>query len=1053
MSRQSRQDPRRGSHSGESAEERQGKVESPQEFFVDEVVGAKEWKRSKVGYLLGFGAVRQAVSSTRNVGAESVGRLRTIGAAAFAKDGSGVAVDESVTDPHARFMIAMEANGKTPDDIARSIAVTYKQFWFFATLMVLAFVLGIGSLAFGLLPAMFWLPIDLAFRLAPLPILAALALRAGYTNWMFRKMRLESVVAYFGSGQILPEQSKSGSGGGRKAVVVKRTGGAAAQRGRGGSSRTMSLGTCLVLAGCFALAAGTALFPSLAMAQEATNPAARLFDTDQNDMFMSLLSYIIPDVGPVKSGLHGETPQHVATKTAFMAFSGTLMFIAGIVSGWQIISGIVAAAKEGTVLGKQYHEVWAPMRVVLGYGMLAPVAGGLCAAQIIVLYMIVWGGNLANMVWTPYIEVMTFAPQQTSEAEAAGEDRFLSAITSSNMGIGNATIRSLMQKELCHATLAIYYERGQQPEGPDFIRNPQWSEEREIRNSGWNLVRYGSGVFETVQTYDYGTLCGTIDVRIQKAGQITGSGYAERLAAEAMARKQKAAIDAILASDIKQHAREIAESYQPGAARGKAFAEGGFARPDMLMQARRTYTSFMLDEASERYRSDRSSSYRGGQDELTHFRETTIKNGWASAGVFYLTLGRLQNAVYALAQDGSTFSQFNDIGGTFRSNDLQQALIGSAENPGVLIQFDQWWLSNITNIAPDISAESVATADASGSYGAVANAIFLPLITWWEPHCEVRDVNGDCISGSDAPHPLNPMQHVTDSGHNMMMGGTIAYIGLASAMGASSGAAESSLVEQATPFLNRAIAATGKAVAAGFSAGLGLFQMGALVVIAAGAVHAYVLPMIPYIMTVFFVGAMLLLVVEALIAAPLWAFFHIRMDGQDFVDNVQRPGYMIAFNLLLRPALMIFGLVLSFLVFGAMYWFVNQTFMPVARGLSASNGMGPIGVIIMIAILTYIHFQLAIRAFSMILSIPDRVTRWFGQGGENLGEDRDTDKAQGFIVANTSSRVEGMAKAGGMRSMVGGVAGGAAGAGAGKAIAKAVGGAQGAGGSGSTPKS
>src|SRR5690606_5049182 len=104
----------------------------------------------------------------------------------------------------------------------------------------------------------------------------------------------------------------------------------------------------------------------------------------------------------------------------------------------------------------------------------------------------------------------------------------------------------------------------------------------------------------------------------------------------------------------------------------------------------------------------------------------------------------------------------------------------------------------------------------------------------------------------------------------------------------------------------------------------------AMAVIAAGAVHAYILPMIPYVMMFFFVASMLLLVVEALVAAPLWAFFHVRMDGDDFVSDVQRPGYMIAFNLILRAPLAIFGLILSLLTFGAMQWFASVTFWPAA---------------------------------------------------------------------------------------------------------------------------
>src|SRR5690625_4693759 len=116
------------------------------------------------------------------------------------------------------------------------------------------------------------------------------------------------------------------------------------------------------------------------------------------------------------------------------------------------------------------------------------------------------------------------------------------------------------------------------------------------------------------------------------------------------------------------------------------------------------------------------------------------------------------------------------------------------------------------------------------------------------------------------------------------------------------------------------------------------------------------------------------------------------MDGQDFVDQVQRPGYMIAFNLVLRPALAVLGLVLSYSLFGAMIWFLGHTFYPAAVTATAGAGYGLFGLATMIVILTYMHWQLAIRSFSLITAVPDRVTRWFGYGGENLGEEGEAQK-------------------------------------------------------------
>jgi hypothetical protein len=160
------------------------------------------------------------------------------------------------------------------------------------------------------------------------------------------------------------------------------------------------------------------------------------------------------------------------------------------------------------------------------------------------------------------------------------------------------------------------------------------------------------------------------------------------------------------------------------------------------------------------------------------------------------------------------------------------------------------------------------------------------------------------------------------------------------------------------------------------------------------------------------------LVVEGLAAAPLWAFFHIRMDGQEFVDQVQKPGYMIAFNLILRPVLMIFGIILSYVVFGALLWFVNTTFIPASNALSQSSSIGFIGMFVMIVLMSYIDFQIAVRSFQLITHIPERVTRWFGQNGDNLGDEHDSQQATRVFVGGMEHRVSTMATGVGNANMM-----------------------------------
>ena len=178
---------------------------------------------------------------------------------------------------------------------------------------------------------------------------------------------------------------------------------------------------------------------------------------------------------------------------------------------------------------------------------------------------------------------------------------------------------------------------------------------------------------------------------------------------------------------------------------------------------------------------------------------------------------------------------------------------------------------------------------------------------------------------------------------------------------------------------------------------INLFTFGAQVVFVAifavGILHAYILPLVPYFYATFAVIGMLILIAEAMVAAPLWMFRHINMEGDDFVRSDLARGYMICMNLLMRPALIIFALVLSYAIFSAGVFLISETIFTAFFGV-VGQGYGVIGSIIFAVTLGYIHWQMALQAFSLITSLPDRVNRWVNEQGEQLGEDQKRHRKQ-----------------------------------------------------------
>ena len=971
----------------------QGPAEAAARFAKEEILGARQWRRSRLGSLTGLSTLADGGRATKAQGAEAVGRVKGLFGLAFRKDTSGKAVPESVTDPRERFLMSMQRNGKTAQDIARSVSTTYLQFWLYLSLVAatLVFALltfpwnepGRGALATAG---------SVLFRLIPMPLLLALLLRAGWTNWAFRRFRLDSPAEYLGAGAaMLP----------RKALEGRKPSASRSVAARIGLIVALGLGSLVAMHAMQTPALADTLSDGQAYANKV------FVDPPQNDVFIRLLSYVIPNAGPVPANSlapAGGGPYDLI-RTGLSSFAATLLFIGMMMSGWQIITGIVASAKEGTAIGRNYHEVWAPVRTVIGYGMLVPVANGLCGAQILCLYLIAWGGNLANIIWGPYVEKAVVTTTTTNAGTLASQ-----AVDTVGSSISDSLIQSIFEKELCRSTLTTMKLRkvwanavtdfvginGNGAAAPD--TSPSF-----VNTSG--TLNYFSK--NEVWAADYGKICGTLEISVPKAANTATTSRTEAGTnglpttvnldtsyednrAHMLGLSRKDAVDGMRAA-IAPIAEQAARTYQVGTSSGKSFSEIGALTPDQVADAKKNYLKSLKSLITMNADWNQSPGAQGIMDAM---RQQAQADGWAKAGTYYLTITRMQSNLYSSLFGGVKSSPLSFESSAAVSKTLAEYLFGRDTSSGVIPQFRSWWRQNIGAISGDASANltkagSNSVFDSISDFSLWTGSIFMHL-----------DVN-----------PLNPMGAMIEYGDFLMRTGFGIYLSIMAINQGSSLlglAAGSTVLSGGAAAPSLAIGAISTISSAAFQAIATPLTLVAGAIIMAGALHSYVIPMMPYILVLFFVCGMLMLTVESLVAAPLWAFFHIRLDGQEFIDQVQKPGYMIAFNLLLRPVLMIFGLILSTLVFGAMSWFINETFMPVANGLASSTTVGPIGAAVLVVMLAVINLNIASKSFHLITEIPDRVSRWFGQGGEQLGEQRDSGDLKTAVLGAVTSRGESM---------------------------------------------
>jgi conjugal transfer/type IV secretion protein DotA/TraY len=590
------------------------------------------------------------------------------------------------------------------------------------------------------------------------------------------------------------------------------------------------------------------------------------------------------------------------------------------------------------------------------------------------------------------------------------------AIDTVGSTIADGLMQSIIEKELCRATVSTMKIRGM-----IWDDNAAPATSPTFKEPSYTAAAVGYFSKNEVYTADYGKICGSLEISVPKAANIAPSyrteygidGKERTVAVDSSVEDNRAhqigiaRLNAVkgLQQALAPIAAKAAATYQVGTQEGKSFSDVGALTYSEITQAKQDYLKGL--GTSIQMNLDMNNSANSGSI-MQKMKDDAIASGWAKSGTYYLTISRIQSNLYSSLFGGVKASPLTMEATAGVSKSLGEYLFGINGSPGVIPQYRVWWGQNIGQISGDASANlakagSNSVFDSISDFSLWTGSIFMHL-----------DVN-----------PLNPMGAMIEYGDFLMRTGFGIYIGIQAIENGSAllGSAGLAMGTGGSGVAAMALTAVATVSSAAFKALATPLTIVAGAIIMAGAVHSYVIPLMPYILTLFFISGMLILTVESLVAAPLWAFFHIRLDGQEFIDQVQKPGYMIAFNLLLRPVLMIFGLILSMLTFGAMAWFVNETFMPVANGLAASTTIGPIGAAVLVVMLGVINLNLANKSFHLITDIPDRVTRWFGQGGERLNEENDSTQLKGAVLGAVTGRGESAIRAVMTSKMINGAGG------------------------------
>ncbi|WP_395454303.1 DotA/TraY family protein [Azospirillum melinis] len=929
-------------------------------LLVDDLLDAECLRRSPIRWALGTGGrvIAAPWGRLRGRASEAKDRIGTLLRSTYKSTAPRLLPTDSA-DEAVRFDVAQAVYGRSDTDLAAEQATTHTAFLFYLAALVGLIAVGIASYGMYSTALPWWL--DIMARFAATPAALALAMRAAFYNWQLRTRRLGSLRKWLmdpNSWWTWPPPGNGGMSGSMPATLVLLVSGAL---------------TASILAGAPAdAAAQTATASSIVSQALATPPST--------DFWYQLLSMVFPGVGPLNGTV---TPISNGIAEGFASMLAVLMAIAAMFMSYQTVIATAATAHDGEVMGKRWHTMFAPIRVAYGFGVLAPVVKGYCVLQIMVIWLAVVSGQVGNIIWNGFVDGLAGGKIE--------EPRLQESV---------ALIKDGMVLELCYAALESL-ERGSRgslspavaaslPAWPTTYAPGPLSASNNMATRGVKAVVHGFlwlwdsssnkgtnswGTHEAV--WDYGR-CGTITGAFALPGDL---GSDDDVIAMDTARIK--ALDKLRAS-LRSIAQEVVAGVSPGS--GKSVMD--VLTPNTfreIVDAKKVYDVTITSAAS---------AYVNGANSVTfdEFKKAAKSAGWIAAGPYYSTLGRMSSEAVSVVGTQATVNNGSTMQ-TLMTDPWLSKLLSSA-----LGHYQSWWDHNLTVTA---NADLSSSAARAGLY---SHDNGLSEVAW-------------IAGGFNSDNPISrlayrltmvtpgkgvALQDMVDFGNNIIDAawtGALAYVGVTKAV-------------RNIPYVGTLLSAKDKldsiggAKADALTAASAFILLLGIAMLLCGIFHAFVLPMLPFIHFSFAVMGILVTVVEGVIAAPLLAFAHVRMDGQDFIDQHQKPGYDMAFNLFLRIPLTLFGLFFSILVMEAMIWLLARTLFAAMASASAANTFGLFGTLTYVVMIGVLNYQIATRCFHLITQIPDRVCRWFGVGGGHNDESQHVGGALGMVVNHTRSGLD-----------------------------------------------
>lgn len=649
-------------------------------------------------------------------------------------------------------------------------------------------------------------------------------------------------------------------------------------------------------------------------------------------------------LGQIFGGLVGGGQDAFGSSIA--TFNSAVLIVGGLLVGYTIFAGTLGTAHDGEMLGKKFSSVWVPIRTVLGTALVLPVMkGGYCTMQALVMWLVLQGISLANMVWTSY-------------AGSAASNNLRPAIASH---VDTNAVGFVINTYAVAACVAAQKKADDETRSVmNYLKPPQW----EIYESPISQIFDGLGSQKpkrfwggnnSLPSFDF-KACGYIIYPDKTTSEQDNTNQGTNNQAQT---NKLGSIAKLQSYNITPNTKPIYDAHiaQSDLVRTKSLE---IATAALGIDDSGASTSPKVKAMETAYNQAINAAAQGVVKEVQNtLTQAAESEGWFTAGTFASKIIIAQNEINAaIAATGEAGSNpvYTTNGAGVANKDALSKYITRTRG------FLEYWGS-----ADDRSKQPTNSSGNSSAHTGTSNNTEWSLNYWILKFCSGLDFNH---LQSDDRHPILVAQEM---GLGMINAAVLLESGsIGSAFGAAWLETEIILGNKAPSPMTSVLPMIAT-----------WLQLPVTMLMATGAMLAYAVPMTPFFLWIGIIIGWTLMVVEAILAAPLWAVMHLHPYGDDMTGK-GGSGYMLVLGLVVRPALIIFGLIAAITLSGLFGQYLNAVFL--SSFVAPKTLLGVITTLMMGVIYTTILLNIIKTTFSLMHQIPDQLLRWIGGGSEQLGQ-------------------------------------------------------------------